>query len=243
MTAILQNTAAGESRYKKATSLWSSRDSVKKNLREALSDFAAGRNRCMYCGDNEGTDIDHYRPLALEPLLAYTWLNHLLACSRCNSHHKRERFPCDDEGLPLLLDPTVDEPADHLLLALSTGRYVHLTARGEVTVEVCGLNRDLLTRGRQCAYDTMTMLLPQWLHIVQQTAGVDNFLASASPEEGPPALVSAEKTIKGQPFADVLHAMARQADQPGADVIFSDRVDILEILRSPLFRVRFGFTA
>jgi hypothetical protein len=93
----------------------------------------------MYCGDNQGTDVDHHEPLALAPYRTFDWLNHLLACSVCNSHFKRDGFPRADDGTPLLLDPTADEPLDHLALSLSVGWYAPRTERGRVTIETLGL--------------------------------------------------------------------------------------------------------
>lgn len=58
------------------------------------------QERCMYCGDNQGTDVDHFEPLSLAPLRTFDWPNHLLACSLCNSHYKRHLFPCDEDGRP-----------------------------------------------------------------------------------------------------------------------------------------------
>ncbi|MFD1364783.1 HNH endonuclease family protein [Actinoplanes sichuanensis] len=124
--------------------------------------MAPGAERCMYCGDNQGTDIDHHEPMARDPLRTFDWLNHLLACSHCNSHHKRDRFPVDEHGRPLLIDPSVEDPFDHLLLSLSVGEYRALTEKGVQSIEVFGLNRPILARGRQQTFDVVVMCLRQW---------------------------------------------------------------------------------
>lgn len=59
-------------------------------LDSVLRQMAPGLERCMYCGDNQGTDIDHFEPLARNPLRTFDWLNHLLACSG-GGHESRER--------------------------------------------------------------------------------------------------------------------------------------------------------
>ncbi|WP_125728287.1 HNH endonuclease [Kibdelosporangium aridum] len=193
-------------------------------MKDVLEGFASGRSRCMYCGDNQGTDVDHYEPLAAAPLRTFVWKNHLLACSGCNSHFKRDTFPKGSGGVPLLLDPTVDDPFDHLALALSVGRYAPLTERGEATIEICQLNRDILSRGRQVAYDTLTVILEAWIR------------AHDSGDDG--KMVGLEKTIREQPFADVIHAMLRYAHAPGAPQLFADRSHLLPILADQRLRAR-----
>lgn len=221
LTAKLKTFPAGE-RVKQARALWRSRRTARVGIKHELSGFAAGRDRCMYCGDNEGTDVDHYQPLALAPLLTFTWLNHLLACSTCNSHHKRDVFPLDAAGRPLLLDPTVDDPFEHLTLSLATGRYWPRSQRGQVTIDVCGLNRDILTRGRQTAFQAVTFMLPRWTEYLV-----------AGDETGMKTVVH---TIREQPFADVVQAMLRYASSPGAAQVFADRVETLDLLRNDILR-------
>jgi hypothetical protein len=214
-----QPTAA---RVAEARRLWRGRRQVRAELKAALGKFASGRLRCMYCGDNQGTDIDHYEPLSAAPRRTFHWPNHLLACSACNSHHKRDRFPLAADGTPLLLDPTADDPFAHLALALSVGRYVPLTARGEATIAVCQLNRDILCRGRQVAYDTVTIALEEWSR-AYETGNVER-------------VIMVEEAIQEQPFADVAQAMLRYVDSPGVDELFHDRSHLVAILRHPTLR-------
>ncbi|NOY25886.1 MAG: HNH endonuclease, partial [Oligoflexia bacterium] len=104
--------------------------------------MASGRARCMYCEDSLGTDIDHFRPKADFPQRAFAWPNYLLACSHCNSNLKRNAFPIDGNGDPLLLDPSADNPAEHLLFSPSTGEFVSVGAKGQESIRVFGLNDD-----------------------------------------------------------------------------------------------------
>ncbi|MFJ2779715.1 HNH endonuclease [Kitasatospora sp. NPDC087315] len=104
----------------KARQLWKNttvRRHVHAPLRDLLADMAAGRERCMYCGDNQATDIDHFEPIDRRPIRAFDWTNHLLACSLCNSHLKGAAFPLDEGGNPLLIDPTAEDPTPHLRLS------------------------------------------------------------------------------------------------------------------------------
>ncbi len=134
-------------RSKHAHKMWD-RAQIRVKLKQVLREMAPGREYCMYCGDNHGTDIDHFEPIAANPLRTFDWLNHLLACSTCNSHCKRDRFPTDPAGNPLLIDPTVEDPFDHLLLNVTLGEYLALSDKGAATIEVCQLNRATLAQGR-----------------------------------------------------------------------------------------------
>jgi len=189
---------------KTARRLWTTSRGARRSIRDHLGMMAAGRGYCMYCGDGLGSSVDHHEPLARNPRRAFDWLNHLLACDFCNSHHKRDRYPVDADGRPLLIDPTAEDPLDHLFLILSIGRYRALTEKGRQTIDVCGLNRPLLERGRAAAVEQVAALVTRW----HDGAGdVRN---------------RALWTLKDQPHADVLHAMLRQAQLPGARTVFGD---------------------
>lgn len=196
-------------------------------LSHTLADMAPGIERCMYCGDNQGTDIDHFEPLSRAPLRTFDWGNHLLACSLCNSHQKRESFPVDAEGRPLLIDPSSEDPAEHLHLVLAAGEYLPLTLRGEATCEVFGLNRGVLVQGRRNVYRITRRCLQAWLEAHEK--GDDE------------AVREWTSTIWEQPTADVVYAMFHQATAPGAQDIFADAPQTLRLLRDE--RVRAGLLA
>ncbi|GAA4862766.1 HNH endonuclease [Kitasatospora terrestris] len=151
------NTATGRAAWHKAVR-------QKAQLRLMLRQMAPGLERCMYCGDNLGTDIDHFEPIAQAPLRTFDWQNHLLACAHCNSNQKRDRFPRDpDTGEQLLVDPSREDPADHLRLYLASGDYDPLTPKGAATIEVFGLNtRAELVRGRRMMFTVVKALLLTW---------------------------------------------------------------------------------
>ncbi|MEU8379287.1 HNH endonuclease [Streptosporangium sp. NPDC048865] len=185
-----------------ARAAWKSARTTRARLEQHLTTMTAGIKRCMYCGDGLGTDIDHFEPLAQAPLRAFDWPNHLLACSHCNSHQKRELFPRDENGGPLLVDPCAEDPYEHLELALSTGVYEALTPRGDATIGVFGLNRADLTRGRASAFVRTVCMLRDRARL----------LRSGDTEEADEIATS----LLDQPFADVLHAMLRYRHLPGA---------------------------
>jgi len=148
LSALTQeiNAVPAAERQTTADALWrrsGTRTRVHRPLKQALQQMALGLEQCMYCGSDSATDIDHFEPRAKNPLGTFEWLNHLLACGTCNSNHKRDRFPTDNDGNPLLINPTVDDPFQHMTLSLSTDVYYPRTDKGTVTIEVCGLNRRL----------------------------------------------------------------------------------------------------
>ena len=196
------------------------RRTVHAPLRKVLADMAPGIECCMYCGDSQGTDIDHFEPLARNPLRTFDWLNHLLACSTCNSHNKGQRFPLASDGTPLLIDPTTEDPFDHLLLTPSLGEYHGLTPKGRATIEVCNLNRPTLTRGRQQAHRVVLLCLKLW---------------ADAHENDPAAMHEAVVTVREQPFADVCQSLLRLALSPGATRVIDDP-RILDLLRTPELR-------
>lgn len=135
--------------------LWTSRAAAFAPVRATLRDrMAPPPGRCMYCEHSEGTAIDHFWPCASYPERAFVWENLLWACAHCNSNEKREQFPLDAQGRPLLIDPTdaADDPATHLDLHPSTGRFIGRTPKGDASIEVFGLKRGFLEAGRKDAW-------------------------------------------------------------------------------------------
>ena len=54
-------------RYALATRPWAAktvRSAVYAPVKQTLCEMAPGRQHCMYCGDNHGTDVDHFEPVA-----------------------------------------------------------------------------------------------------------------------------------------------------------------------------------
>jgi hypothetical protein len=201
-----------------ARNLWKS-SSVRRNVHKPLFDIlekmAPGLCRCMYCGESIGVSIDHFEPVARNAVRTFDWRNHLLACTTCNSNHKRDRYPVDSHDAPLLIDPTAEDPLEHLLLSISTGEYLALTAKGEASIEVFGLNVGLRPRGRQQAARVVELALLRWAQA--ETGG----------DESEKAICI--RTIRDQPFADVAYSMLRQSNGPNASVLF--RPEILSVLR------------
>jgi uncharacterized protein (TIGR02646 family) len=137
-------------------------------IRRVLQEMASGIERCMYCEGSEGTDIEHFWPKSTFPERAFDWLNYLLACAACNSNHKRTRFPRDDTGAPLLIDPTAEDPTKHLRLTPSTGKYTARTPKGASSIEVFGLDRKVLERSRRNAWEQHQALIIRYAQLVRE---------------------------------------------------------------------------
>lgn len=89
---------------------------TRKQLRDDQGD------KCAYCEKSlldEQRHVEHYRPKALYPSLAFTWDNLLGACWACNLK-KSNCFPLADETVrgniddeqPLLINPYIDDPSE-----------------------------------------------------------------------------------------------------------------------------------
>ena len=192
-----------------ADRLWQSkRGKSWDEIREVLRTMASGVERCMYCEDSAGTDIDHFYPKSQYPNYAYDWTNYLLACSHCNSE-KRDDFPIADDGWPLLIDPTSDDPADYLEFAPMTGLWVGIDewGAGETSIRVFGLKREMLTKGRRNAWSVFQMAIKEYerLRGTSRNPEADNLLA----------------LLRELPFSSVFTALIRLATNPDARSFFS----------------------
>jgi uncharacterized protein (TIGR02646 family) len=157
-----------------------------------LARISGPRERCMYCEDSRGTDIEHFRPQSLYPGHVFRWLNFLWICAACN-RSKGKRFPCDSFGEPLLLDPTLDEPWDHLFFDTATGE---VTARwdaatgaespkGTALLEIISsLRHQAVTEGRRRTYQRLHRAVRSFLaqsadgELAVPEEGVQDFLES-----------------------------------------------------------------
>lgn len=63
-----------------------------KTVLVTLQSMMGLRQRCMYCLDSHGADIEHFRPKANYPKRMYDWPNLLLCCSECG-RFKGNQFP------------------------------------------------------------------------------------------------------------------------------------------------------
>lgn len=120
----------------------------------SLHAMVGERQRCMYCLDSHGSDIEHFRPKAVYPKHMYRWDNLLLCCTHCG-RIKGNQFPMAGRRV-LLVDPTKENPWDSLDFDPLTGNICarfdlqsnNWSDKGEKTVEVLQLDkREALSRG------------------------------------------------------------------------------------------------
>jgi uncharacterized protein (TIGR02646 family) len=202
--------ARGQDQRSEAARLWGLQDNKAfREVRQVLGRMASGLERCMYCEDSQGTAIEHFWPRSTYPERAFDWLNYLLACTLCNSNFKRDRFPLDDTGQPLLVHPIDDEPLDHLALSPSTGKFTGLTRKGEQSIPVFGLDRANLEKGRRSAWIALQALLAEYAR----------FRRSGNAERAS----QIESAVRTYPFAGVFAALQRIAAGPDADLLIEAR--------------------
>jgi hypothetical protein len=103
--------------------------------------------------------------------LAYTWKNYLIACHDCNEVWKQSQFPIagkratkrgeeNVEGA-LLLNPLDIDPVPHLQYDDLAGIVQGCTDEGKSTIDVCGLDRMSLAKGRAAKAAKIQKLLDE----------------------------------------------------------------------------------
>ncbi|MDT1064780.1 hypothetical protein RM190_23220 [Paracoccus sp. CPCC 101403] len=154
-------------------------NAIFQNVREALAKMAGEAVRCAYCEDSAADEVEHVKPKDLYPESVFRWPNYVYACGPCNGR-KLNSFSIIDaagvrvdvtrprrapviaplDGLPALIDPRSEDPLQFFDMDLQ-GTFFVLEAldlspldeaRATFTIELLGLNRDLLLTTRRDAY-------------------------------------------------------------------------------------------
>jgi uncharacterized protein (TIGR02646 family) len=116
---------------------------------ELIKDF---NNKCGYCECDLNLtslpNIDNFYPKSKFGKEAFDWVNLILCCQVCNIS-KANFFPTDDNGDPLLINPSIENPDDHILLDINSGLLNGLTEKGKVTISTLRLNRQELVELRR----------------------------------------------------------------------------------------------
>jgi uncharacterized protein (TIGR02646 family) len=189
--------------------VWKGRRSNKslKAVEQALRAMASGIERCMYCEDNHGCDIEHGYPKVRYPSRALLWLNLLWVCATCN-RQKNNAF--EEE----MLDPTQDDPLDHLVFSFATGRYTPRddSRRGEATLRVVRriASDQTLTRGRQKAIAKLRIFLRDY-----DTHQAEGRAAEADAIRG---------VVVQEPFSAAFAAVLRASAEPGATEVLGEEL-------------------
>jgi len=137
---------------------------------EALKRMAGVTERCMYCVDSAGSDIEHFWPKTPHPEKMYQWANLLIACAPCG-RFKGTQFPLSARDEPLLIDPSAENPWEFLDFDPETGnlnaRYLlaagEFSAKGEATVRVLRLDRrEGVSAAYRRTYHRLCQLVSDW---------------------------------------------------------------------------------
>jgi uncharacterized protein (TIGR02646 family) len=204
----------------KAGDLWRStrRHRYRREVHATLLRMTSGAGRCMYCEDSAGHQVDHRWPQSRHPERTFCWDNLLLACARCNGH-KLAQFPLDEHNRPLLIDPTAEDPGEHLVHSHRQGMILVKdgSPKGTATIDVLKLNRWELVRGRQGAWVSLQSLLGRY-----------HDLRVAERNEAAERLKSA---ICGHPFSALLDALLAVLDLPIPEP-YLEEPDRLQALRA-----------
>lgn len=156
-----ERVAASDDPKVEAAAAWESKRSQAWDaIRETLCAMASGSNCCMYCENGEAGFIDHFWPKSMFPERAFEWPNFLWSCSICNGN-KSNDFPTED-GRPVLLDPTAEDPADHIAFNPTTGKWKEKrrSVRGSTTIRVFDLGR--FDELRRVAWTTFGLYVHQY---------------------------------------------------------------------------------
>ena len=73
-------------------------------IRATLEKMCGDVQRCTYCEDSVGDEIEHIKPKDLYPEYSFVWKNYLLSCGICNRSKSNCFSIVDNEGS--LLDVT-----------------------------------------------------------------------------------------------------------------------------------------
>ena len=143
----------------------------------SLKGMMGARERCMYCLDSHGTDIEHFWPKTPYPKKMFMWSNLLLCCTGCG-RFKGDRLPLAEDQ-PLLIDPTAEDPWLYLDFEPVTGNVVarfdiqanDWSPKGLQTVEVLQLDRrEALATGYRKTFLRLSALVEQSLATSTLTA-------------------------------------------------------------------------
>lgn len=121
-----------------------------RSIAESLARQSGPGQRCMYCGGSESTQVEHYRPKAVYPKVAFSWTNFLWVCGGCNQS-KGNRF---EEHVPPI-NPIDDLVWSHFfidefgnLCAKWNTATGDLNERAARTIEILSLDRQPLQESR-----------------------------------------------------------------------------------------------
>lgn len=198
--------------------------------------MCSGAQRCGYCEDSVGDEVEHIQPKDLYPERVFIWENYLLSCGPCNggknnrfavivngqlfdvTRRPKARVSRPRRGPPAPIDPRKENPLEFLELEI-VDTFVFLPRdglsqidkiRAQYSIDVLKLNRDVLLKARCDAYNSYRARLFEYRGIRDAGANQDE-------------LRNLRTAIKTSTHPTVWHEMQRQHDLIGElQTLFQD---------------------
>jgi uncharacterized protein (TIGR02646 family) len=161
-----------------------------KTVVKTLSLGLPGVERCAYCEDSFGNQVEHIAPKEFYPERVFEFDNFLMACNPCNSQKWTKYAVFEEEtGRTAHLNRTDDQPlipppaGDHVLInpryeaasdfleldlfgtaefLVKDGLNVKDQLRADYTLTLLKLNKPMLVRARKTAIETFIALLQRY---------------------------------------------------------------------------------
>ena len=157
-------------------------------VKQKLKEMCSGAQRCNYCEDSAGDEVEHIKPKSLYPETVFVWDNYLLSCGQCN-RGKSNRFSviCKGQfvdvtprpestrqrsptGLSVIINPRQEDPLAFFELEIEyTFMFLPRSDAPEInqrracyTIGVLKLNRDVLLEARREAYSAHRARLSEY---------------------------------------------------------------------------------
>ena len=153
-------------------------NSTFESVKKCLSCMCAGAQRCVYCEDSVGDEVEHIKPKDLYPEDVFRWPNYVYACGACNSRKNNKFAVITDAGRvivtrlrnapivppvpgdPAFINPRFENPRDLITMDLletflmlpKDDLDADQKSRADFTIDTLGLNRDLLLAARKNAF-------------------------------------------------------------------------------------------
>ncbi len=140
-----------QSNFDKNWVSWFLTDLRKTNIPDIL--LKETSSNCSYCEkylDKSNYSLDTFYPKSKFPEKRFEWKNLILCCQACNTF-KGNKFPIDINGNPLLLNPFMENVDIHFFYN-EQGIIFPISEKGNITIEVLGLNRRELIDYRKKEY-------------------------------------------------------------------------------------------
>ena len=166
-------------------------------VRQKLAVMCAGVQRCGYCEDSVGDEVEHIKPKDLYPGHVFAWENYLFACGQCNrkknnkfaviqsnqlldiTRRKGAEVKRPQGGSPALIDPRREDPLNFLYLEMEDTFYFLPGGglsqmdelRAQYSICVLKLNREVLLKARREAYESYHARLFEYRGLRDNGAG------------------------------------------------------------------------